>query len=174
MENQAQYLVAVLAKLLPDDLPEQLRPEYRRRLEIMLRTHLGQSQAEICAALGCSQEMARYWMTMAEIGRTEHWYTQSLGRPKRITDEYLNRLKELVCHSPQNYGYSFERWTARYLGKHLAQEFDIEISARHINRLLQQMGLSTRGRRSIQRNSSVRQSNRNKNHITISDLHPTS
>jgi transposase len=169
MEEQTQYLVALLAKFLPNELPERLRPEYRRRLEIILRTNLGQSQAEICAALGCSQETARYWMTMAQTGEGKQWSTNSLGRPKRVNEHYLNRLKELVSHSPKDYGYSFERWTAGWLRKHLAQEFDIEVSDRHINRLLRQMGLSTRNAQSSQAEVKSKQSNLK---ITIDELNP--
>lgn len=50
----------------------------------------------------------------------------------------------MVGHNPQNYGYSFQRWTGAWLGKHLAQEFGFEVHERHINRLLKEVGLSTR------------------------------
>jgi putative transposase len=49
-----------------------------------------------------------------------------------------------MSHSPREYGYSFERWTAQWLGKHLAKEFGIELSDHHISRLPREMGLSTR------------------------------
>jgi transposase len=166
MEEQAKYLVALLTKFLPNDLPVELRPEHRRRLEIILRTNLGQSQAEICNALGCSQETARYWMAIAKTEEATKWSTHPLGRPKRINENYLKRLRELVNHSPKDYGYSFERWTARWLSKHLAREFDIFISDRHVNRLLQQMGLSTRGSRN---QATLKQ---NKPTITIDNLQP--
>ena len=44
------------------------------------------------------------------------------------------------------YGFSFQRWTANWLSKHLAKELGIEISDRHIKRLLKQLGLSTRSK----------------------------
>jgi transposase len=72
------------------------------------------------------------------------WTVQPIGRPKVITEEYVDALKQLIEHSPQAHGYPFKRWTAAWLRFHLAKEFEIEISDRHINRLLQQMGLSTR------------------------------
>ncbi len=53
----------------------------------------------------------------------------------------------MVTNSPKEYGYVFRRWTANWLGKHLAKEFSITLSDRHINRLLKQMGLSTKGKR---------------------------
>jgi transposase len=67
-----------------------------------------------------------------------------MGRPKTVNEQYLARLKELVSHSPREYSYPFQRWTAQWLGKHLAKELGIKVSDCHINRLLKQMGLSTR------------------------------
>lgn len=69
---------------------------------------------------------------------------QPIGRPKVITDEYIAYLEKLVKQGPQAYGYPFKRWTAGWLRCHLAKELGIEVSDRHINRLLHQMGLSTR------------------------------
>lgn len=81
---------------------------------------------------------------MAQDGKAHHWQEHPIGRPQTINQRYLERLKELVSHSPQTYGYPFKRWTAGWLGQHLAKEFEIEVSDRHINRLLKKMGLSTR------------------------------
>ena len=166
MDNQQKQNLPLLSpKLLLAGLPNNLRPEYRRRLEIMLRTNMGQSQAEICAAVGCSPETARYWMAMAKTGQTDQWNRFPIGRPKTVNEMYLERLQELVINSPTDYGYSFKRWTGQWLSKHLAKELDIEISPRHINRLLKQMGLSTRGRRKPVQTESV---------IKIGELQPSS
>ncbi len=69
---------------------------------------------------------------------------QTIGRPKTVSDAYLDRLRELASQSPRQFGYPFERWTAQWLRRRLAAEFDLEVSDRHIHRLLKQMGLSTR------------------------------
>ncbi|WP_404785037.1 transposase [Altericista sp. CCNU0014] len=79
-----------------------------------------------------------------KTAKTLAWNMQPIGRPKVITDEYVAYLSNLVKQSPQTYGYPFKRWTAGWLRYHLAKELGIEVSDRHINRLLQQMGLSTR------------------------------
>jgi transposase len=147
LENQGLYLTPFQRKLLLKSLEADLRPEYRRRIEIMLLADTGQSQAQICKALGCSPEMARYWIVMAQTGQAHHWNDHPMGRPKTVNEQYLTRLKELVSHSPREYGYPFQRWTAQWLGKHLAKELGIKVSDCHINRLLKEMGLSTRQRR---------------------------
>ncbi len=110
----------------------------------MLLADTGQSQAQICKLLGCAQETARYWIAMASSGQTHDLRDRAMGRPKTVNEEYLARLKLLVINSPREYGYSFERWTAQWLSKHLAKELGIKVSSCHINRLLKEMGLSTR------------------------------
>lgn len=144
---QSQFLTPFQRKLLLKSLETEQRQEYRRRIEIMLLADAGQSQTQICEALGCSQETARYWITMTRTGQAHTWNDHPIGRPKTINNEYLQRLKELVSNSPRDYGYPFQSWTGQWLGKHLAKEFCIEISDRHINRLLKQMGLSTSSQR---------------------------
>jgi transposase len=131
-------------KLLLKNLEEDLRPEFQRRIRIMLLADSGHSQAEICQTLNCSNETARYWIYTARIGQAHNWHELSIGRPKRVSEEYLNRLEELVNQSPRDCGYAFTRWTAKWLSKHLAKELNIEIGERHVNRLLKKMGLSTR------------------------------
>ncbi len=166
MENQGLYLTSFQRKLLLKNLEADLRPEYRRRIEIMLLADAGQSQAQICEALLCSQETARYWIAIALAGNAHNWSDRPMGRPKTVNELYLARLKKLVTHSPREYGYPFQRWTAQWLSKHLTKESGIKVSACHINRLLKDMGLSTRPKdnttkkeTSIQQNSSITISN---------------
>jgi transposase len=144
VEIQGNCLTPFQRKFLLKSLETDLRPEYRRRIEIMLLADIGQSQAQICKALGCSQETARHWITMAQTGNAHNWCDRRMGRPKAVNKQYLARLKELASHSPREYGYPFERWTAQWLSKHLAKELGIKVSNCHINRLLKEMGLSTR------------------------------
>jgi transposase len=144
VDKQGIYLTAFQRKLLLKSLETDLRPEYRRRIEIMLLADAGQSQTQICEALGCSQETARHWITIAQTGQAHHWSDRPMGRPKAVNEQYLVRLKKLASHSPREYGYPFQRWTGQWLSKHLANELGIKVSSCHINRLLKEMGLSTR------------------------------
>lgn len=171
LASQVQILTPFQRKLLLKSLETELRPEYRRRIEIMLLADEGKSQTQICAELGCTQETARYWIAIAREGKAHQWNEQPIGRPKTINTQYLDRLKELLNHSPREYGYSFERWTAQWLGKHLAKELGIAVSDRHITRLLKQMGLSTRSK---PEKVTTDLPTTKKFGITIHDLQPTS
>jgi transposase len=162
----SRFLTPFQRKALLKHLQTNVQPEYRRRLEIMLLADMGKSQTQICQILGCSQEMARYWIGRAEAGLAHKWNECSLGRPKTVSDRYIERLKELVSKGPREYGYSFQNWTAQWLSKHLANEFGIEISDRHINRLLKKMGLSTKSKKTSEETLKLIK----KTGITICDL----
>lgn len=168
-EEQGLLLSPFQRKLLQKSLSRNLRLEYVRRIKIMLLADMGYSQTEICQTLNCSQETARYWIFAARTGQAHKWEELSIGRPKRINEEYLARLKELVTQSPREFGYTFHRWTANWLSKHLEKELGISISDRHINRLLKKMGLSTRYKKSQLKEAEEAEQLRTKR-IIISDL----
>ncbi|MDY7003085.1 MAG: helix-turn-helix domain-containing protein [Cyanobacteriota bacterium] len=137
-------LTSFQRKLLEKNLDDKLPWQYRQRIEIMLLADEGKTQSQICKAIGCSPGTARHWILVAKSGQAHKWNDRPIGRPQEVNEQYLERLKELVTNSPKEFGYVFQRWTANWLSKHLAKEFDIELSDRHINRLLKQMGLSTK------------------------------
>jgi len=153
--NEKELLSPFQQKLLKEKLKTKLRPEYRRRIEIMLLADGGHSQTQICSVLNCSHETARYWTYIAQSGDAHKWKDLPIGRPKTVNEEYINRLRDLVSQSPRDFGYAFRRWTAGWLSKHLAKELDIEVSERHVNRLLKQMGLSTRKTKPQEEDSAV-------------------
>lgn len=144
MKKQRNCLTPFQRKLLLKSLETDLRSEYRRRIEIMLLADEGYSQTQICDTLGCSYETARYWMAIAQAGKAHLLENCPIGRPKTINEQYLDRLRDLVNLNPRECGYSFKQWTGQWLAKHLNKELGIQISACHVNRLLKQMGLSTR------------------------------
>ncbi|QFS44497.1 helix-turn-helix domain-containing protein [Nostoc sphaeroides] len=164
----SKYLTSFQRKLLLVSLEKSLPESYRQRIEIMLLADEGKSQTEICQILGCCPATARHWMHIARTGMAHQWQDCPIGRPKAVNEEYLERLKELIKGSPRDHGYAFRRWTTNWLGKHLAKEFGIEVSDRHIKRLLKQMGLSTLPKPSNSEANSHEQAKSSK--IFISDL----
>lgn len=148
---RGKYLTPFQRKLLQKSAQGNLSKKQRQRIEIMLLTDEGKTQTEICQKLGCCQATARHWIMMAKTNQAHNWQSQPIGRPATVNQAYLERLKQLVSQSPQSinvphrdYQYPFRRWTAQKLNQHLKQELGIELTPQHINRLLKQMGLSTR------------------------------
>ncbi|MHC5937801.1 helix-turn-helix domain-containing protein [Nostoc sp.] len=167
----SKYLTSFQRKLLLGSLEKSLPESYRHRIEIMLLADEGKTQTEICQILGCCPATARHWMHIARTGMAHQWQDSPIGRPKAVNDEYLERLKQLIRSSPRDHGYGFRRWTANWLGKHLVKEFGIEVSDRHIKRLLKQMGLSTLAKPGNAEQNNTKQAQGSK--ILISDLKST-
>jgi transposase len=135
-DGSSEYLTDSQLQALEAALKEDLAPEYRQRIEIMLLTDAGRTQAQICRQVGCSPLTARHWMMMAKTCQAHLWQEQPIGRPKIVSDRYYQRLLEVVQTSPQEFGYGFSRWTGEWLSKHLYGELEIKVSARHVNRML--------------------------------------
>lgn len=165
-----KYLTPFQRKLLEKSLQSESREKYRQRIQIILLVDQGKKQAEICKMLGCSPATASRWINLAKLGQSHRWNEDKIGRPKVADEEILDRLKELVNHSPGDYGYSFKRWTAAWLSKHLEKEFGQTVSDRRINQLLKEIGLSTRPKSSKTEEDS--KTNFNNNRVAISDLQP--
>jgi transposase len=134
-----QFLTEFQRQLLEKSLKVESIPEYRQRIEIMLLADEDKTQSQICRQLNCSALTARHWIFMAKSGQAHNWQTQPIGRPKTVTADYLDRLKQLINAHPKDFGYPFSRWTGQWLEKHLSREFNIVVSARHINRLIEKI-----------------------------------
>lgn len=149
--NSGGFLSNFQRKYLKKILQQGLSDVYSKRIKIMLLADEGKTQTQICQELGCSQSTARHWIAVAKSGQAHQWNNNAIGKPQAVSEEYLQRLRELVNQSPRkvkvphrDFTYSASRWTAKKLSEHLSAELGIKISDRHINRLLKQMALSTR------------------------------
>jgi transposase len=137
--------------MLKQTFQQELPNAYRQRLEIILLTDQGKSQAEICRTLGCCTATANRWMLITKSGLVDRYLDCPIGRPKMITNDYIDFLRELLQHSPRDYGYPFQNWTVNWLSKHLTKEMGIAISDGHLKRVMGKLGLSTRRKaRSVQ------------------------
>lgn len=166
--NSGQLLTSFQRKLLLKTLEQDLSETYRQRIQIMLLADEGKSQTQICRMVKCCPATARHWIHIARSGIAHQWQSSPIGRPKAVNEEYLEHLQELVSKDPRDYGYSFRRWTANWLGKHLAKELGVKVSDGHIKRLLKQMGLSTKAKPSNTSDNLPEQPNNSQ--IFIGDL----
>ena len=142
--SEGIYLTPFQRQMLREHIAKEVPAGYRQRLEIVLLTDKGKTQAQICRILGCSAATANRWMQLTKAGLAHQYLDYPVGRPKLITDEYVELLRELLQHSPQDYGYPFKTWTVGWLGKHIAKEKGIEVSHSHLKRVMRELGLSTR------------------------------
>lgn len=169
-QPRSKHLTEFQRQLLEQNLKVETIPEYRQRIEIMLLADQGKTQTQICRLLNCSPLTARHWIFMAKSGQAHHWQAQPIGRPKTVTSDYLDRLKQLMCTKPKDLGYPFSRWTGQWLSKHLSKEFNIEVTARHINRLIEEMNAEIAAPAQLNRPQPIGKSHQ----IIIADLYNVS
>jgi transposase len=142
--SEGIYLTPFQRQMLAEKIDKEPPNAYRQRLEIILLTDRGETQAAICRTLGCSPGTASRWIQLTKAGLAHQYLDCPVGRPKVVTDEYIELLRELLQHSPRAYGYPFKTWTIDWLGKHIAKEKGIAVSHSHLKRVMRELGLSTR------------------------------
>jgi transposase len=142
--SHSSYLTSFQRQMLVDNLQKDLPDSYRQRLEIILLTDRGKSQAEICRTLGCCTATASRWIQLTKAGLAHQYLDCPVGRPKVVTDEYIEFLQQLLQNSPKDYGYPFKNWTVNWLRKHIAKEMGVDVSDSHLKRVMGELGLSTR------------------------------
>ncbi|GHO98797.1 IS630 orf [Reticulibacter mediterranei] len=67
---------------------------------------------------------------------------ERVGRPPKITEEFLKKLLELVECDPRDLHYPFSTWTAELLALALKEQMDLEVSERSVRRSLHRHGYS--------------------------------
>jgi transposase len=142
--SEGLYLTLFQRQLLQENIKKDLPKSYRQRLEIILLTDNGKTQAEICRIIGCCTSTASRWIQLTKAGLAHNYLDCPVGRPKIVTDEYIELLRELLQKSPRDYGYPFRTWTVSWLGKHITKTMGIEVSESHLKRVMRDLGLSTR------------------------------
>ena len=130
--SQRQQLLEILTEPNIPDID-------RKRIQIILFADEGKSQGEIRKLLDCTAATASKWILIAESGKIDRWQKYRRGRPSKVDQFYLDRLKELISKSPRDFGYSFKRWSGVWLARHLEKEFGVALTPTHINRLRKQL-----------------------------------
>jgi transposase len=65
-----------------------------------------------------------------------------VGRPAKITEEFLKKLLELVESDPRDLGYPFSTWTAELLAMALQEQTGLQVSESSVRRTLHGQGYS--------------------------------
>ena len=67
---------------------------------------------------------------------------QRSGRPPKLTDAQRTEFRETVRDPPSESGYDRPAWTTALAQRFLEDEFGVEYSRRHVQRLLKEAGLT--------------------------------
>ena len=114
----------------------------RQRYRIVLLLDRGMSPTEIHRRTGIARstvyKVAKRFVEEGEYGLRDR---RTEAPPVKVTEEYVQRLEELVYQSPQELGWHRTTWTCESLGKQLAEETGIVLHPTHVGRLLRSSGM---------------------------------
>lgn len=114
----------------------------RQRYRIVLLLDQGMSPTEIYRRIGAARstvyKVANRFVAEGEYGLRDR---RSEAPPVKVTEEYVQRLEELVYQCPQDLGWHRTTWTCEALGKQLAEETGIVLHPTHVGRLLRSSGM---------------------------------
>jgi len=108
-----------------------------RRLRAWELKQAGWKQKDIAEALGVSQAAVSDWMRRGREGGSAALRNQpKSGAPRRLSDEQLARLPELLKLGAEHFGFRGEVWTRKRVASLIEREFGVRYSPRHVGRLL--------------------------------------
>ncbi len=131
---------AVLQSACKTETTRNCESRFLHRLHCVLLVAEGSSCYQIAAWFGehpCTVE--RWVHYFQEYGVEGLKDEQKTGRPRKIRDDQLKRLQGEVSKNPFELGYDQNGWGGKLLQTHLQRRYDIELSVRQCQRLLNQL-----------------------------------
>ena len=113
--------------------------EYRREQAWVLKQQ-GRKQKDIAVAMGVSEGAVSQWMVRGRQGKLGAQPVP--GKVPRLSVAEKAMLVEGVQAGAVAAGFEGEVWTAGRVGQVIEERFGVRYSARHVRRLLRQLGLS--------------------------------
>jgi transposase len=97
----------------------------------------GWQQKAIAEALGVSEAAVSDWMRRAREGGADALRSQpKSGVPRRLSDEQMARLPELLSQGAEHFGFRGDIWTRGRVADVIKREFGVTYSQVHVGRLL--------------------------------------
>ncbi len=126
---------------VPDLAPEQLielEELYRSTRNVRLRTRAqmvllaaerGLTAAQIAEIVRASEETVRRWLKRYLAEGVEGLRDEPQpGAPRKVTEEYLERMIHAVRRRPRSLGMPFSLWTLQRLADHMAESTGIRVT----------------------------------------------
>jgi len=134
------------------------------RARIMLLLHEDLPVTEVSRMVGCVRATVyRTVYRYEELGEASIRDQRRLREPSKVSADVEAQLLEYLDYVPQDYGWERSNWTLELLAYQLAQDTGVEVSDRHVLRVLRRCGcrrgrprpglrIPVRGRRKVLEN----------------------
>ncbi len=138
IKNAETFIAAI-----QDEISRTPEGRYFHRLHAILHVLNGASSYETAHLYGDSPRAIEYWVQkLASNGLSGLVDGDRSGRPSRISDSQLDRLRNDIRRSPRELGYTQNLWDGLLLSHHLTQQYSVSLSVRQCQRLFHQLGFS--------------------------------
>ena len=115
----------------------------------------GKTYDEIGQTLKYPLTTIQDWLSLIQIeGLSRKVDIKQTGKPKRLTDEQLKKLKPILLKSPEEHGYPFIFWTTKLVIQLIKEEYDVSYKALQARRILHSLGLSCQKPRPMHKKTS--------------------
>jgi transposase len=156
-----------------DEIQEFLRQNpagrFSHRLHVIILLLNGFPRKKIKELYGDSIRAIQYWWQhYNKFGPEGLRETPRPGRPAKITAAILAQLADDLRRNPAEFSYSQGYWDGPLLRHHLKNQYQVEITVRHCQRLLHKMGFSLQKPRPKMAGSSVVEAEAFKKNFRIS------
>ena len=135
---------------LQDEIRRSGEARYDHRLHAILLVAQGMSCRKVASLLGDSARTVQYWVCrFEEEGLSGLVDDERSGRPRRINQEQLDRIAQVLRDSPSQAGMSANLWDGKTLSAYILKEWDIVLGVRQCQRLFRQLGFRFRKPRPV-------------------------
>ncbi len=103
----------------------------------------GKTYDEIGQTLKYPLTTIRDWLILIHIeGLSRKADIKQTGKPKRLTDEQIKKLKPILLKSPQEQGFPFIIWTTKLVIQLIQKLYNVSYKPLQVRRILHSLGLS--------------------------------
>lgn len=133
----------IFVAAIQDEISHTREGRYFHRLDVLLYVLQGTSPYEAARIFGHSPRTIEYWLhRLLSKGLAGLWEGDRTGRPGRLSNQELQRLRGDIQRSPRELGYDQNLWDGVLLSHHIAKEYSISLSVRQCQRLFHRLGFS--------------------------------
>ncbi|HDY8954128.1 TPA: helix-turn-helix domain-containing protein, partial [Klebsiella pneumoniae] len=115
---------------------------HARRLTAMLMLHRGERISDVARTLCCTRSFVGHWIGWFTVSGVEGLKSLPAGRSRRWPFEHIcTLLRELIKHSPCDFGYQRSRWSTELLAIKINEITGFQLHAGTVRRWLPSAGL---------------------------------
>ena len=115
----------------------------QRRMQAADLLRQGMTEAEVSRQVGVHRQSVNRWAAvLKKQGKTGLKKAGRAGRPSKLSEKDLNRLRKSLQRGPEKLGYETSLWTAGRVAVLIKELFGVQYHEDHVWRILRKLGWS--------------------------------